>query len=309
MKSLPLERIPTTAVATRSVLPPWLDRSQYPFTLRTYHHADGSLHYVDEGDGPPLLFVHGTPSWSYEWRGALTTFRNRNRCLALDHLGFGLSAKPKGAAYLPRDHTDRLHAFIRELNLTNITLVVHDFGGPIATPLLVRDPSRFRRVIAVNTWAWNVGADRGAQKLSRFVRSPLGRFLYLRCNASPRWLLPQSFGDKRRLTTQTHHHYLAPFTLSRERYAPWTLGAHLAVDQAYAPELPRVLEGMRSLPCSVIWGRRDHLLGNEPRIRWQNELGTSRVFDLNDSGHFPQEEARVEFLSTLESALADEPNE
>src|SRR5690606_18387586 len=121
----------------RSTVPSWVDAGQYPFAARRFEHAEGDMHYVDEGSGRPLLFVHGTPSWSFEWRAALEHFRTRYRCIAVDHLGFGLSDKPSRGAYLPLDHTRRLHALIGALDLRDITLVVHDFGGPIATPLAV----------------------------------------------------------------------------------------------------------------------------------------------------------------------------
>jgi haloalkane dehalogenase len=223
--------------------------------------------------------------------------------LAVDHLGFGLSEKPTTAPYLPRDHTDRLHAFIQTLDLRDVTLVVHDFGGPIATPLVARDPSRFRQVIAVNTWVWPTSDDVQGDKLSKFVRSPLGRFLYLWCNASPRWLVPASFADKRRLSKAVHRHHLAPFSTRHERHAPWTLGCNLTNPEAYAPELPQVITALGAVPVSAIWGTKDGILGAEPFIRWKHEFPNSRVIELDESGHFPQEESPAAFLSALDSIL------
>ncbi len=284
--------------------PAWLDTAQYPFAAHTFRHRDGVLHYVDEGHGSPVLFVHGTPSWSYEWRAAIQHLQSRYRCLAIDHLGFGLSEKPTTAPYLPRDHTDRLHAFIQMLDLRDVTLVVHDFGGPIATPLVARDPSRFRQVIAVNTWVWSTSDDVRGQKLSKLVRSPLGRLLYLWFNASPRWLVPASFADKNRLTKNVHRHLLAPFPTRQERYAPWTLGCNLTNPEAYAPELPQVITALGAVPVSLIWGMKDGILGPEPFTHWQHAFPKSRVIELSESGHFPQEESPDAFLSALDSVLA-----
>src|SRR5258708_1321299 len=116
-------------------LPDWLDRTLYPFTPRRFESVDGVMRYVDEGRGSPTVLVHGTPSWSFEWRGRVIGLRASHRVLAPDHLGFGLSDKPAGAPYRPEDHARRLLAWFDQLDLRDVTLVVHDFGGPIGLPL------------------------------------------------------------------------------------------------------------------------------------------------------------------------------
>lgn len=281
----------------------WLDRSRYPFTLRSFQHPDGAQHFIDEGCGSPVVFVHGTPSWSFEWHPCVFHLRSRFRCLAVDHLGFGLSDKPPNAPYLPKHHTDRLQTLLQTLDLRDVTLVVHDFGGPIALPLVAREPWRFRQVIAVNTWAWSTETDLKARRMSKFIASPLGRFLYLRCNASPRWLVPAAFSDKQRLTRDTHRHFTAPFSSRSERYAPWTLGCHLTDLAAYAPELPETLTALQRLPLSVIWGTRDRILGPAPLERWRSMLPRRPIIELDDCGHFPQLEHPEAFNAALDSVL------
>lgn len=282
----------------------WLDSAAYPFRAHTYRHTDGAMRYVDEGSGAPLLFVHGTPSWSFEWHAAIARFSGSQRCVAADHLGFGLSEKPATAGLLPRDHTQRLHDLIIAKDLRDVTLVVHDFGGPIALPLLLRDPSRFRRAVVVNTWAWPMDDDQRGRSLMRMVRSPLGRFLYLYCNASARWLVPAAFGNRKRLTTALHRQFLGPFPNPAARRGPWTLGAHLVDSSAFAPELPNVLDALRTVPTSIIWGTRDRLIGPELLAHWQRRLPDAPLFTLDDSGHFPQTETPEAFLVALERALA-----
>jgi len=117
---------PTTERSSALSLPEpaWLDRSLYPFKSRFFSTDEGRLHYVDEGQGRPVLFVHGTPSWSFEWRHAIASLRGEARAIAIDHLGFGLSDKPLVAAYRPEDHARRLLAFVRALDLQDVTLVV-----------------------------------------------------------------------------------------------------------------------------------------------------------------------------------------
>lgn len=299
-----LARAPVDTLSLEQTIPRWLDIQQYPFVTRTFAHPDGRLNFIDEGNGSPLLFIHGTPSWSFEWRAAIHHYSSGHRCIALDHLGFGLSEKPAQGRYLPSDHTRRLHDFVCELDLRSVTLVVHDFGGPIALPLLVRDPSRFRRVVAVNTWAWPMDDDAKGRLLMRIIRSPLGRFLYLNCNASPRWLLPASFANRSNLTASTHGQYLAPFPNRNARLAPWTLGAHLVDSAAFAPELPATISALKNFPTAIIWGKRDPLIDSSALSQWLQHLPHARSFELEGSGHFPQEETQAEFHSALDAALA-----
>ena len=88
------------------------------------------MHYVDEGQGPPLVFVHGTPDWSFVWRHLIKALSPRYRCIAPDNLGFGLSDKPRDASYAPPEQAANLRQLIEHLGLRDITLVLHDFGGP-----------------------------------------------------------------------------------------------------------------------------------------------------------------------------------
>src|SRR5262245_29007208 len=110
-------------------VPAWVDRVGYPLQHRFLDLPAGRLHYVDEGAGPPILFVHGTPTWSYEWRHLIRTLSARWRCVAPDLLGFGLSERPTTFTYAPEAHAAVLAPFVERLGLERLTLVVHDYGG------------------------------------------------------------------------------------------------------------------------------------------------------------------------------------
>ena len=99
--------------------------------------SKGELHYEDEGSGAVILFVHGTPTNSYEYRHLIAALSRRFRCIAPDHLGFGQSSRPPSFAYTPEAHAEVLKEFVEKLGLRDFTLVVHDFGGPIGLPLAV----------------------------------------------------------------------------------------------------------------------------------------------------------------------------
>ncbi|MGF1671643.1 MAG: alpha/beta fold hydrolase, partial [Balneolaceae bacterium] len=90
----------------------WIDRKEYPFESRYFEVPAGRLHYVDEGAGDPVVMVHGNPTWSFLYRDLIKRLKPNYRCIALDHLGFGLSDKPIGWSYLPEDHARNLSALI-----------------------------------------------------------------------------------------------------------------------------------------------------------------------------------------------------
>ena len=241
--------------------PAWLDRGMYPFAAHLFATGDGRLHYTDEGEGRPILFVHGTPSWSFEWRHAIAGLRGGYRCVAPDHLGFGLSDKPERADYTPEGHARRLLALVRALDLRDLTLVVHDFGGPIGLPVLLEEPARVRALVVVNSWAWAHAQDPRIRWLSRIVASPLGRFLYTWLNASPRFLIPPASRIATGSRRSVHHHYTAPFATRRERTAPWVLGRELAQSDPYYATLWERRAALRDVPATIVWGMRDPAFG------------------------------------------------
>src|ERR687892_1321981 len=105
---------PITPTATPPI-PDWLDRAAYPFEHRWAKLPPGWMHYLDEGSGHPLLFVHGTPTWSFEYRHLVRALADGFRCIAPDHLGFGLSERPPNLRYSAEEHAKNLARFADDL--------------------------------------------------------------------------------------------------------------------------------------------------------------------------------------------------
>ncbi|MEM9832164.1 MAG: alpha/beta fold hydrolase [Bacteroidota bacterium] len=177
------------ATSKQSVAQDWVDKSLYPFEHHFITLESGRMHYVDQGKGEVILFVHGTPTWSFLYRDFIKELAKNYRCITIDHLGFGLSEKPGGSDFTPQWHTRNLSEFIEKKNLNNITLVVHDFGGPIGLAAGMEHADRIKRVVLFNTWLWSTASIKEVQKLDKTVNSGLGKFLYLSMNISPKTLL------------------------------------------------------------------------------------------------------------------------
>jgi haloalkane dehalogenase len=167
------------AVGTRPV---WVDYKLFPFESRFVELDGNVVHYVDEGSGPILLLLHGNPVWSFVYRDVIAELRGRFRCIAVDLPGFGLSSGGPEYRYLAQDHADLLVSFIEALDLSKVTLVGHNWGGPLGLYAAEQRPARFVRLIVSNTWAWALNGDPASEFFSRGVGNPAGRALIRRFN-------------------------------------------------------------------------------------------------------------------------------
>lgn len=280
----------TLPIARPTPLPAWLDRRLYPFAPQSFETMHGTVSYLDEGRGPVVVLVHGTPSWSFEFREVVRELAKDHRVIVPDHLGFGLSDKPSRDALTLAQHRARLAALMEALELQEVTLVVHDFGGPIALPLALEPAGRISRLLVLNSWMWPSDGDRTIARIDRLVRSPLGRFLYLRLGFSARVILPAAFADKRRLTPAVRAHYHGPLDSAPARAGTYAMALALkGEDSAYAA-LWAARERLAALPMEIVWGTRDPALTEQHRRRWEATFPEAPLELLDDAGHFVAEE-------------------
>lgn len=283
----------------------WVDRTAYPFTPRRLQLPAGTVSYVDEGpaegQGDPILFVHGTPTWSFEYRHVIQALSRNHRCLAPDLLGFGLSQRPVEFDYRPESHAQVLAQFADRLGLDQFTLVVHDYGGPIALPLALDRPGRVRRLVVLNSWMWSVAGDPRMARGARLLGGRLGRFLYRRANLSLRSLMPYAYGDRTKLTPAIHRQYLAPFSDADGRgRVLWPLARGLLGSSDHFDSLWQRRQRLADVPALVLWGMRDRALGPELLDRWRTALPGARVVELPEAGHWPHEEQPDLVIKELE---------
>ncbi len=284
--------------------PAWLDRAEFPFRQHSMALTDGSVNYVDEGSGEALLFVHGTPTWSFEYRHLIKTLAKRYRCIAPDHLGFGLSTRPAGFAYTPEAHAQVLREFVDRLGLEQFTLVVHDFGGPIGLPLALDQPSRVARVIMMNTWAWPLDDDPKMARAASFAGGPMGRLLYRYANASLKLIMPSAYGDRKKLTPAIHAHYLNVFTDRDARVQVLhTLAKSLLGSAAYYRSLLDRIETLRAVPVLIAWGMKDTAFLPYQLERWRTLLPNAIVAPIAAAGHWPHEEEPEAVIEAIERFL------
>ena len=304
----PSSALTTTVIPDRVPAPPvrdaaWFDRDGYPFESRTLELAQGRLHYVDEGEGPAVVFVHGTPSWSYDYRELIAKLRARYRCIALDHLGFGLSDRPLSVDDPLSLHSQNLERLLAALGVDRYALVAHDFGGPIALPLVLEHPERVRALCLMNTWAWSMNEDPEFTKLRRLAGSAFMRFLYRYANFSARTMVKSSWGKRTPLTGRRHRHFTGLFPNRASREGTWAFARSLVSHDERFDALGARLGALRDVPTLVAWGMADKFVGAPHLARWKRELPNARFLELDGVGHFPQDEAPNDLLAALEPLL------
>jgi haloalkane dehalogenase len=283
------------------VIPAWVDRAAYPFTPRRVSVEGLGVSYVDEGDGPTILMVHGTPSWSFLYRHLVRGLRDRFRCVAPDLPGFGLSDKPAGDAYRPEDQARRLTAFIDALGLKDLTLVVHDFGGPIGLATAMEQPERVRRLVIFNTWMWSLAGSRPTVWLGRAVSGRVGRLLYERLGFSVNVLWRQAVRDAR-YTRMVHGQYAAALRDPAARHATWIYARELLRSSAWFDSLWQRRDRIAAIPALLVWGMKDPAFA-AALPRWRTVFRDAQVVEWPDVGHAPPEVRGPESAALVRSFL------
>lgn len=285
-----------------TIEPSWLDTQEYPFTDQYIQLEAGKMHYVDVGEGETLLFIHGTPTWSFLYRKYIQALSKNYRCIAIDHIGFGLSEKSADFDGTPQSHSQNLTAFIEKLDLTDITLVVHDFGGPIGLSSAIQNHHRVKQIVLFNTWLWGTKNNPQAQKVNKLINSAIGKFMYLWLNVSPKLLIKQGISDKKNLTKEIHAQYIKPFPDKASRLSLWNIGRSLVGSSDWYQEQWEKLDVLANKPWLVLWGRKDTFITTEYLQKWKQRLPKSEVKEY-EAGHFLQEENPTETIEAIEEFM------
>jgi haloalkane dehalogenase len=268
-------------------LPDWLDTSIYPFENR-YLRIDGhTVHYVDEGTGPVLLLLHGNPSWSFLYRNIIIELSSRFRCIALDYPGFGLSTAGPGYTFKPVEHSRVVERFITELGLTDIRMMVHDWGGPIGLGVAGRRPELFHSLIIGNTWAWPAQDIPTVAMFSRLVGNPLSRWLIRRFNAFVVWLTPA--GITHPLTPAEKAAYRGPFPTPQSREPVAIFPHEILASHDYLAQVESGLARLVDKPVLLVWGSADVGFRASERARFEATFPYHRTRILDGAKHLIQE--------------------
>ncbi|RDC63084.1 alpha/beta fold hydrolase [Adhaeribacter pallidiroseus] len=280
----------------------WLDPQEYPFGPNYFDAGPGRIHYVDEGSGETIVMVHGSPVWSFIYRNLIKGLQNKYRCIAPDLLGFGFSDKPRKWLYTPAAHAENFTKLIQHLQLKDITLVVHDFGGPIGLDYAIQFPENVKRIVVLNSWLWPLNKDKNIKQASQLFGSSFGRILYQYFNFSAQVLLPRGFYNSKNLTPEIKQHYLKPLSKPAHRRGTWQFAKELLDSQNWYATLWQNHAVLATKPMLLLWGKHDKLFRRSFLHKWRMHFLQAQVVEL-EAGHFLQEEKPAEILQEIKDFL------
>jgi haloalkane dehalogenase len=261
------------------------------------------MHYVDEGKGNPIVFVHGNPAWSFLFRKLISSLSRKYRCIAPDHIGFGLSDKPSHWSYLPVEHARNMERLLEHLKLKNMTLVVNDWGGPIGLSYAISHPEKIDNIILTNTWLWPVSREWYYVVFSSFMGGVVGRWLIRKFNFFAKSLVKMSFGDKSRLTPEIHRHYLNPLGKERDRKGCWVFPQEIIGSTPWLKTLWSKREVLKNKRVLIVWGMKDIAFREKELTKWMQAFPDANTIRFPDAGHFVAEEKGDGFAVTIENFL------
>jgi haloalkane dehalogenase len=282
----------------------------FPFAPR-YAQINGfAMHYADEGQGEPVLMLHGDPTWGYLYRAFIPALARDYRCVVPDHMGMGKSETPLDASrYHLRQHIDNLESLVVHLDLRDITLVAHDWGGPVGLGMAIRQPERIRRLVLMNTWAFAPWPGGSFPRLLEIIRSDRGEAFVLRRNGYLEPAITGTTHHVERLTPEVMAAYRAPFPTPESRIAMLCWSRDIPVDASGTSFAEmRQIEDRLSLfagtPTLIIWGMHDPVLPSSVLHQWQRILPHARTITIDDASHFLQEDAPDRIIDAITEFLA-----
>jgi haloalkane dehalogenase len=278
--------------------PAWVPDDLYPFESHYADVAGSRVHYIDEGSGPPLLLLHGNPTWSFLYRDIVKGLRDRYRCIAVDHPGFGLSSAAPGYGYTPAEHADVLEQLVLRLELADVTMMVQDWGGPIGFAVATRHPGRFAAFVIANTWAWPKG-DPGTQLFSRLLGGPVGRRLIVNRNLFVEQILPAGV-RRATLSDVVMGAYRGPFPTPASRRPTAVFPREILASRPFLADIERQLPQLSDRPALIVWPTKDVAFGDRERRRWEELFPDHRTVLLEGAGHYVQEDAPDEIVTAIE---------
>lgn len=288
----------------------WTFSGTWPYEPCWYFTDGIRLHYVDEGPpaGDPVVMLHGNPTWSYLYRRLIGPLAAAGfRAVAHDAIGFGRSDKPrKQSEYSLDRHAAHFSSLMDELQLDGVTLVVHDWGGPIGLTWAVANPERVARLVLMNTFTGRSPEQARMPVPLRLARAPVtGELLVKGAHAFVRkGLFQLGVARPERLGDPEQAAYLAPHPSWESRTGVLSFPRLISMQgqDATAPQADAVENGLSALatkPTLIFWGMQDPAFGEAVLRGWLDRLPDAELVELADAAHFVPEDAHEQVVPVL----------
>jgi len=288
-------------------------REKWPFVARHARVNGWRMHYVDEGEGDPVLLLHGNPTWGYLYRDVIGPLvQSGRRVIVPDMIGFGLSEKPaREQAHTLDGHIANLVGLVRQLDLMRATVVCHDWGGPTGLSFAMSNPERVLALVVMSTWAWpRPPADFHTRIFPwRMMHAPLiGPYLLGRHNVLARRGVYLSVVDRDKFRREALAAYDAALPDPETRLLTWAWPRWIPLgDDARALARFTWLEAelaKSQLPALIIWGREDEVFDAATfASRFKQLLPHAEGPHMVTGRHFLQEDSGLEIAGLINTFL------
>jgi cis-3-alkyl-4-acyloxetan-2-one decarboxylase len=275
---------------------------EYLFSPHYFQIGQHKLHYIDEGQGPVIVMVHGNPTWSYYFRNLITLLSKNHRVIALDHLGCGLSDKPQEYDYCLDNHIANLTLLLDSLQINNCSLIVHDWGGAIGMGYAVSHVESIDKIVILNTAAFR------SQQIPLRIQSCripfLGTLIVRGCNG---FAWPATFmAVEKTLDKKVADAYTAPYDSWNNRIAvdAFIKDIPLEVHHRSYATLTGIENGLEvikeaKIPMTIIWGGKDFCFNDTFYNEWCQRFPEAEMNYFEHGGHYILEDCRHEIEPIL----------
>jgi haloalkane dehalogenase len=287
-------------------------REIYPFYSNyiTFNYGKHRYHYLDEGPrtrGKAVVMLHGNPTWSFYFRNVVLALRDKYRCVVPDHMGCGLSDKPQDYSYTLKQHILNAEDLLNRLELDDVTLIVHDWGGAIGMGVAARNPQRVKKLVVMNTAAFTSSLIPMRLELCRL---PIFGDIAIRgFNAFALGALRMAIAHRDRITPQIRAGYVAPYNNWQNRVALLRFVQDIPMHPSHPtwPVLKSIEDGLeqfKNRPMLLCWGLKDFVFTEAFLKEWEKRFPQAEALRFADAGHYVLEDAHERITPKILEFLA-----
>lgn len=278
-------------------------KEHYQFTSNFLVLGSNKLHYIDEGEGHPIIMLHGNPTWSFYYRNIVNDLKDNYRCIVPDHIGCGLSSKPQDYEYTLENHIENVLELIKKLNIDKFSLIVHDWGGAIGMGVATKLKDKVTSVTLLNTAAFrsiDIPFRIAICKIpflgERFVRT---------FNA---FAFPATFmAVKKKLPREIKEGYLYPYNNYQNRIATAKFVDDIPLKKEHRSyqTLKNIEENLPSVQCPklFLWGEKDFCFNDKFLSKWKTFYPNSKYITYKNAGHYVLEDEKQNCITEIRDFL------
>jgi len=270
----------------------------FPFESKWFDGAGPRVHYVDEGQGSPVVMFHGNPTWSFLYRKVIAQLKGQFRCIAMDYPGFGLSERPTGYGYTAAEHAEIVGRLVDHLGLDGFVVVGQDWGGPIGMTVALERADRVAGMVFANTWYWP--ARGSLVTFSVVMSSPPLQWLILHRNSFVTFIMPRSVATPMDPEVFKAYQDAQPTPEARRGVAefPRQIRRARPMLERLATEAPNAF---RDKPIELVWALKDPAFGSAAvQARWQRDFPSAKLTQVANANHYIQEDAPEAVAAAVE---------